>query len=135
MGLGGGLQQRRRFWPFGEQDDSEEDARKKKRAEAKKRAQEEKKRRRSAANKLGGRHQSNKNKDELPFETSKKQSWDKMADAVQAQWEALGWTRESWDKDDGPKPASALAPWSALNESQKTVARLLGYDEVKGEKS
>lgn len=52
--------------------------------------------------------------------------WAQLPEAVKLQWEALGWSQASWDRDL-TVPASATQKWKKLSEEEKDSATRLGF--------
>jgi len=53
--------------------------------------------------------------------------WAKLPEHVKLQWEALGWTQASWDRDL-IVPASATQKWKKLSGEEKDSATRLGFN-------
>eukprot|EP01048_Picozoa_sp_COSAG05_P034089 COSAG05_NODE_14044_length_410_cov_0.627010_1_plen_62_part_01 len=52
-------------------------------------------------------------------------AWASLDQADRTGLEELGWTKETFDANEGPKDV----PWSSLSERQRTLALSLGCDE------
>jgi hypothetical protein len=59
--------------------------------------------------------------------------WDELYDPEKKAFEALGWSRDNWNSDNGA--ASSSKDWSELTRNERNAAQALGYNETNWEVS